>query len=81
LGFRWKPKEKEIIQMKKNMGNTDRWIRLVLGLALVAVLIFVQSAWRWVGLLGIVFLVTSLIGFCPLYVLFGINTNKESKAK
>ncbi|HRX09408.1 MAG TPA: DUF2892 domain-containing protein [Candidatus Limiplasma sp.] len=67
--------------MKKNMGNTDRWIRLVLGLALVAVLIFVQSAWRWVGLLGIVFLVTSLIGFCPLYVLFGINTNKESKAK
>ena len=67
--------------MKKNMGNTDRWIRIVLGLALVAVLIFVQSAWRWVGLLGIVFLVTSLIGFCPLYVLFGINTNKESKAK
>ncbi len=67
--------------MKKNMGNTDRLIRIVLGLALVAVLIFVQSAWRWVGLLGIVFVVTALINFCPLYALFGINTNKGGNVK
>ena len=65
--------------MKKNMGNTDRLIRIVLGLVLVAILIFVQSAWRWVGLLGIVLVVTALINFCPLYTLFGINTNKNAK--
>ncbi len=67
--------------MKKNMGNTDRWVRIILGIGLVAVLLFVQSAWRWVGLLGIVLILTSLVGFCPLYVPFGINTNKGGKAE
>ena len=62
--------------MKKNMGNTDRWIRIVLGVALLLVLLLVQSGWRWVGLLGFVMLGTAFLNFCPLYTLFGIRTNK-----
>ncbi len=62
--------------MKKNMGQTDRYIRIVLGVILVLVLVLVQSGWRWVGLLGIVLLATAFMNFCPLYALFGIRTNK-----
>lgn len=71
--------------MKKNMGNTDKFIRI-----LVAVIIAgLYSANVISGTLGIVliilaavFLLTSLFGFCPLYLPFGIKTSKpESKVK
>ncbi len=61
----------------KNMGNVDRIIRIILGVALIVVLFAVQSGWRYVGLLGIVLLATSAIGVCPLYMPFGIKTNKK----
>lgn len=55
-----------------NVGNIDRLLRVLLGLALLA-LVFVgpKTAWGWVG---IVPLVTGLAKFCPLYTLFGIST-------
>ncbi len=63
--------------MKKNMGNTDRIIRLVLAGAF-AYLYFagiVTGTWGIVLLvLGVVFVLTSLVGFCPLYTLVGMNT-------
>ena len=62
--------------MKKNVGNVDKWVRIVVGVVLLGVLLFVQSGWRWVGLLGFVALATAFTGFCPLYTLFGISTNK-----
>ncbi len=61
----------------KNMSTIDRIIRIILGIALLALLIFVQSGWRYVGLLGIVLLATSAIGVCPLYMPFGIKTNRK----
>jgi hypothetical protein len=56
----------------KNEGKVDRILRVVLGAALIA-LVFVgpQTAWGW---LGVVPLVTGLIGNCPVYSLLGINT-------
>ena len=56
----------------KNEGGVDRAIRVVAGLALLS-LVFVgpQTAWGWVGLVP---LATGLIGWCPAYSLFGINT-------
>lgn len=63
--------------MKKNIGSTDKWIRIVLGLALLALVFIVKSDWRWLGLIGIVPLATALLNFCPLYSLFGIRTNKN----
>ena len=63
--------------MKKNMGNADRIIRVIIAL-IVATLYFTNVITGTVGLIlfaiAIVFLVTSLVSFCPLYSLFGINT-------
>jgi len=68
--------------MKKNMGTIDKSVRIVL--ALVAVVLFFTHVVT--GVLGIVFLVlagvfvlTSLISFCPLYWPFGINTCKKKE--
>jgi len=53
----------------------DRALRVVVGLVLIA-LVFVgpQTPWGW---LGVVPLVTGLVGFCPAYTLLGINTCKR----
>jgi membrane protein implicated in regulation of membrane protease activity len=55
-----------------NEGTVDRVVRVVLGLVLLA-LVFVgpQTALGWVGLLP---LVTGLVGTCPLYTVLGIST-------
>jgi hypothetical protein len=60
--------------MKKNMGLWDRRIRFVLGLLIVAAGIYFKTWW---GLLGVVFLATSLISWCPLYVPFALSTRKN----
>jgi len=63
--------------MKKNMGNPDRIIRVLIA-AVIAVLYFTNVISGTLGLalliLGGVFLATSLIGFCPLYSIFGMST-------
>jgi hypothetical protein len=59
--------------MKKNMGKTDRWIRVIIGLAIIAAGIYFKSWW---GLIGIIPLATSLISTCPLYLPFGISTRR-----
>jgi hypothetical protein len=63
--------------MKKNMGNADRIIRLLMA-AVIAVLYFTNILTGTVGIvllvLAGVFVLTSLVSFCPLYALFGINT-------
>ena len=66
--------------MKKNMGTLDRIIRLVLAV-LVAVLYFTNvisgTLAIILGIVGIIFLVTSILGVCPLYMLFGLSTLKK----
>jgi hypothetical protein len=68
--------------MKKNMGGTDRILRIVLAVVF-AVLYFTGTVSGTFGvvllILGAVFLATSLISFCPLYLPFGINTCKVKK--
>lgn len=63
--------------MKKNMGTADRVIRIILA-AIFAYLYFGGIVTGTLGLvlviLGAVFVLTSLISFCPLYTLVGINT-------
>jgi hypothetical protein len=65
--------------MKKNVGNLDKWIRIVLGVALLSLLFIIPGGWRWIGLLGAVLIVTAFINFCPIYAIFGLSTKKESK--
>jgi small-conductance mechanosensitive channel len=69
--------------MKKNMGAADRIIRTLLAI-LVAVLYFTNqisgTAAIILGIFAIIFLLTSLVGFCPLYVPFKISTRKKEKS-
>jgi uncharacterized membrane protein len=68
--------------MKKNMGNTDRIIRLIIAVVF-AVLYFTNTVTGTFGIillvLGGVFVLTSLISFCPLYSLIGLNTCPKKK--
>lgn len=68
--------------MKKNMGNTDRIIRFLLA-AVVAVLYFTNIITGTLGIvllvLAGVFVITSLVSFCPLYSLVGLNTGPAKK--
>lgn len=63
--------------MKKNMGSADRIIRLMIA-AVVAVLYFTNTITGTFGIvllvLAGVFVLTSLVSFCPLYSLVGLNT-------
>lgn len=68
--------------MKKNMGSTDRIIRLLIS----AVLIILFALQVVSGILGYVllavaaiFILTSIVGFCPLYAIFGLKTTAAKK--
>jgi hypothetical protein len=69
--------------MKKNMGAGDKTIRTLLAIVM-AVLVFtkvVHGALAYVlAIFAVIFILTSLIGFCPLYVLFRISTLPKSKS-
>ena len=58
--------------MPVNVGTIDRALRAIAGLVLIA-LVFVgpQTPWGWIGLVP---LLTAVIGFCPAYTLLGIKT-------
>ena len=57
--------------MKKNVGKTDKTIRIILGVLIGAVGIYFESWW---GLIGLIPLLTGIFGICCLYSLFGIST-------
>ena len=57
--------------MKTNEGNIDRIIRIVLAVVIFGLGLASQS---WLGLIGFIPLLTGLVGFCPLYSIFGLST-------
>ncbi|MFH4964207.1 DUF2892 domain-containing protein [Gaetbulibacter sp. M235] len=66
--------------MKKNMGSTDKGIRVVIALVIAALYYFnvIEGTLAYVLMaLALIFLITSFFSFCPLYSLLGINTNKK----
>ncbi len=62
--------------MTANMGTIDKWLRIVVGVALIALAIFGVIGW-W-GYIGIIPLATAVINFCPVYRLIGIDTRGKS---
>lgn len=62
--------------MKANVGSIDRAVRILAGLGLIS-LVFVgpQTPWGWIG---VVPLVTALLGWCPAYTILGIKTCKTN---
>lgn len=59
----------------RNVGTVDRVIRIVIGIALIAI-VFAgpRSAWGWIGVIP---LATAFIGWCPLYRIVGLRTCKS----
>lgn len=68
--------------MKTNMGATDKTIRILIAV-IIGVMYFtniISSTTAIIlGILAIVFVLTSFISFCPLYLPFGINTSKKNQ--
>ena len=63
--------------MKKNVGNIDKIVRIILAVLIAALGFYYQSWW---GLLALIPLFTVFFSFCPLYPVIGLNTRKEKKA-
>jgi len=63
--------------MRNNVGTIDRLIRAVIGLLLIAYAIpvgFPSTGWNWVGWIGVVPILTAIIGNCPLYSVLGVSS-------
>lgn len=63
--------------MQVNIGTLDQYVRIVLGLALIAYALqdgLPIQGWHWIGLAGVVPLVTAFFRRCPLYVMLGISS-------
>ncbi len=63
--------------MQVNMGIIDQYVRIVLGLALVAFAFqdgLSIEGWHWIGLAGFILLLTAFFRSCPAYSLLGIST-------
>ncbi len=68
--------------MKKNMGNADRIIRILVVIAFIT-LYYTGTVPGLIGIglivLSVIFAATSLLGFCPIYTIFGMNTCSAKK--
>ncbi len=60
--------------MKRNVGTVDKVIRIIFGLAIIALGFYFQSWW---GAIGVVPLITAFVGVCPAYSIIGVSTDKK----
>ena len=67
--------------LKKNVGTVDRAMRIIAGIALLAMFfMYPDASWRYWTLIGIIPLATGLVSSCPLYTVLGISTCPMQKA-
>lgn len=62
----------------KNVGNADRVIRILISIGLFSLLFVLHGNLKWLGLLGLIPLVTAIAGFCPLYAILHISSRKST---
>ena len=63
----------------KNVGSIDKGVRFILGLILLSLFFIMKGNLKYLGLIGLVPILTATISFCPLYSIFGIKTCKIKK--
>lgn len=61
----------EEFTMNQNVGKIDRLFRILIGIIIIAIGAYFKSWW---GIIGVVPILIAIIGFCPLYIPFKINT-------
>ena len=66
---------------KTNVGSLDRILRIVAGVVLLSLFfLYPDASWRYFALIGIVPLLTALLGTCPLYTILGISSCPVKRA-
>jgi len=72
--------------MSANMGNIDRVIRLLIGIAAIALVLagpLASGGWGWeriaLAIVGVIMVLTSTVKFCPLYRVVGLRTCKDAR--
>ncbi|GMR07400.1 MAG: hypothetical protein BMS9Abin26_0403 [Gammaproteobacteria bacterium] len=60
--------------MKRNVGKTDQIIRVIIGAAIIAGGVYIQSWW---GVIGALLILSAAIGWCPAYLPFGLSSCKK----
>ncbi|MEZ4357926.1 MAG: DUF2892 domain-containing protein [Eubacteriales bacterium] len=63
--------------MEKNIGRTERTIRIIIGLLILSLMFILKGGLWWIGLFGLIPLLTGIIGVCPLYALIHVNTAEK----
>lgn len=62
---------------ERNVGHPfDKLLRVVVGIALLSLLVLAEGPARWLGVLGLVPILTVVTGWCPVYALFGFATRE-----
>ena len=69
--------------MNSNIGQVDRWVRIVIGVIALLIVLFSLSSmstwWWWVSLVvAVIALGTAAINWCPLWAMFGFSTRKKT---
>ncbi|NLY79453.1 MAG: DUF2892 domain-containing protein [Lysinibacillus sp.] len=59
--------------MCNNIGTVDRVIRIILGIAILSLLLILDGNLKYLGLIGLIPLLTGIFKYCPLYSLFKVN--------
>ena len=65
--------------MKLNVGSVDKVIRIIAGIVLLSLIFILEGNARWWGLIGLVPLITGLVGWCPAYSLIGASTRSPKQ--
>ena len=68
--------------MKKNMGRCDRTLRLIAALVIAVLLIagLIKGTWAIIlAILAVILVLTTLVGYCPLYTPMGVSTGGSKK--
>jgi hypothetical protein len=66
--------------MEMNIGNLDKALRAVVGVALLSLIFILEGDARWWGLIGIVPILTVVLGWCPAYTLLNVSTSKTKQS-
>jgi hypothetical protein len=65
--------------MSVNVGTIDRMLRVVIGLVLIAFAVplgFPSTGWNWIGWIGVMPIITAIVGYCPAYSVAGCSTSR-----
>ncbi len=60
--------------MHRNVGVSDRVLRIIIGILLIAYAAFPSTGWDWIGWIGVIPILTAVFGICPIYSLLGISS-------